>query len=110
MKTSSYHPVLRLISLAVLFIWATGLTGCGGVSGNTYQVEGGGYQMDFQSGGTAIVSLGGQKETCKYVEDSKSVTITCADGRPTVFTINDKGQLLAPAGSFLRGMGPLSKK
>lgn len=110
MKTSSYHPVLRSSVLAVALVSVTLLAGCGGVKGNTYQIANGGFQIEFQSSGNAVESLGGQTETCKYVEDSKSVTITCPDGRPVAFTINDKGQLLAPAGSFMSAMGPLSKK
>jgi len=88
---------------------ASFLAACGGISG-TYQVEGGGYSVEFQSGGKAVESLGPQKDNCTYVEDSgKSVTLTCADGK-TVFTINDKGQLIAPQGSMLAMMGPLTKK
>lgn len=109
MKTSLRHAIIRSTTLAVAVTGASFLAGCGGVSGNTYQVEGGGYQIEFQSGGKAVESLGGQKDTCTYVEDSKSVTITC-EGRPVVFTINDKGQLIAPSDSLLRAMGPLSKK
>jgi hypothetical protein len=80
-----------------------------GISG-TYAAEGGAYQIEFQSGGKAVESLGPQKDNCTFVEDSgKSVTLTCADGK-TVFTVNDKGQLVGPPGSMLSMMGPLTKK
>jgi hypothetical protein len=102
-------PILRNTLLVAAVAGAIFLAGCGGVSGHTYQVEGGAYQIQFQSGGKAVESLGPQKEECTYVEDTKSVTLTCADGK-TVFTINDKGQLVAPPDSMLSAAGPLSKK
>ena len=101
--------ILRSAFLVAAVAGASFLAGCGGVSGNTYQVEGGGYQIEFQSGGKAVETLGAEKDNCTYVEDSKSVTLTCADGK-TVFTINDKGQLVGPPGSMLGMMGPLTKK
>jgi hypothetical protein len=86
------------------------LAGCGGVSGNTYVGANGGYTIEFQSGGKAVESLGPEKSNCTYVEDSgKSVTLTCPDGK-TIYTIDDKGNLNAPAGSMLGMMGPLTKK
>ena len=100
---------LRTTFLMAVVAGAGLLAACGGISG-TYAAEGGAYQIEFQSGGKAVESLGPQKDNCTYLEDSgKSVTLTCADGK-TVFTINDKGQLLAPSGSMLGMMGPLSKK
>jgi hypothetical protein len=110
MKTALHNSIFRITILAAAVAGASFLTGCGGVSGNTYQAQGGAYQIEFKSDGKAVESLGGQSETCTYKEDGKSLTITCPDGRPVVFTINDKGQLLAPPDSMLRAMGPLSKK
>jgi hypothetical protein len=110
MRTPLRH-ILRTRTLAAALAGAGFLVGCGGVSGHTYQIEGGGYSIDFQSGGKAVERLGGQQQdTCTYVEDSKSVTLTCPGARPVVFTINDKQQLLAPPDSMLRAMGPLSRK
>jgi hypothetical protein len=101
---------LRSAFLIAVVAGATLLAGCGGVSGNTYVGANGGYQIEFQSGGKAIESLGPEKSNCTYVEDSgKSVTLTCPDGK-TVYTIDDKGNLNAPAGSMLGMMGPLVKK
>jgi hypothetical protein len=103
------ETIRRNMLLVAAVAGASFLAGCGGVSGHTYQVEGGAFQIEFQSGGKAVESLGPQEDQCTYVEDSKSVTLVCADGK-TVFTINDKGQLVAPPGSMLGAMGPLSKK
>jgi hypothetical protein len=101
---------LRSTILVAVVAGASLLAGCGGVSGNTYVGANGGYSIEFQSGGKAIESLGPQKDNCTYVEDSgKSVTLTCSDGK-TVFTIDAKGNLNAPAGSMLGMMGPLTKK
>jgi hypothetical protein len=100
---------LRSKFLVAVVAGASFLAACGGISG-TYAVEGGAYSIEFQSGGKAVESLGPQKDNCTYVEDSgKSVTLTCSDGK-TVFTINDKGQLVGPPGSMLSMMGPLTKK
>lgn len=100
----------RSTILVAVVAGASLMAGCGGVSGNTYVGAGGGYSIEFQSGGKAIESLGPQKDNCTYVEDSgKSVTLTCSDGK-TVFTIDAKGNLNAPAGSMLGMMGPLTKK
>jgi len=104
MKTNLRNKFLLAVVAGASFLAA-----CGGISG-TYAVEGGAYQIEFQSGGKAVESLGPQKDNCTYVEDSgKSVTLTCSDGK-TVFTINDKGQLVGPPGSMLSMMGPLTKK
>jgi|SRR5579864_2532473 len=101
---------LRSTILVAAVAGASLLAGCGGVSGNTYVGANGGYTIEFQSGGKAVESLGGQKDNCTYVEDSgKSVTLTCSDGK-TVYTIDAKGNLNAPAGSMLGMMGPLTKK
>lgn len=105
MKTTFRSSIL-VAAAAVVSL----LAGCGGVSGNTYVGANGGYSIEFQSGGKAIESLGPQKDNCTYVEDSgKTVTLTCSDGK-TVFTIDAKGNLNAPAGSMLGMMGPLTKK
>ena len=105
MKTNLRNTILAAVVAGVSLI-----VGCGGVSGNTYVGANGGYTIEFQSGGKAVESLGGQKDNCTYVEDSgKSVTLTCADGK-TVFTIGSKGELVPPAGSMLGMMGPLTKK
>jgi len=106
MKTNLRSTILVAVVAGVSL-----LAGCGGVSGNTYVGANGGYSIEFQTGGKAVESLGGQKDNCTYVEDSgKSVTLTCADGHPVVFTIGSKGELVAPGGSMLGMMGPLTKK
>ncbi|MFZ0818797.1 MAG: hypothetical protein WAM91_01915 [Candidatus Acidiferrales bacterium] len=103
MKTHFQKALIGIVAVAVLAI-----VGCGGVSGNTYQTAGGLLQIDFQSGGKANLTMGGQKTACTYVEDSKSVTLKCeGDNNPLVLTIGSDGTLNPPAGSF---MGPLTKK
>jgi hypothetical protein len=104
--------ILRSALLIAAIAGASFLAACGGgtgVSGYTYAVASGGYQIQFQSGGKAVETMGPITGTCTYVEDAKSVTLTC-DVSKTVFTINDKGQLLAPSDSMLSAMGPLSRK
>jgi hypothetical protein len=102
---------LRTTFLMAAVASASLLAGCGDdVSGNTYVAEGGAFQIEFQSGGKAVESLGPQKDNCTYVEDSnKNITLTCSDGKG-VFTLNAKGQLMPPAGSMLGMMGPMTKK
>ncbi len=80
--------------------------GCGSVSGSTYQAGGGAIQIEFQSGGKAILSLGPLKTPCTYVEDSKTVTITC-EGDKSVFTKESNGTLSPPPGNMI---GPMTKK
>lgn len=98
---ANLHKTLLVVVVAVSLIAA----GCGGVSGHSYQSEGGAVQIEFQSGGKATVSLGMLKMACTYVEDSKSVTLTC-EGDKTIFTIKDD-QLIPPPGGMI---GPLTKK
>ena len=83
------------------------LAACGkSVSGNTYEGAGGGFTVEFQSGGKAVTTIAGAKADCTYTEDSKSVTLTCA-GQPAVLTINDDGSLSGPPDGM---MGKLTKK
>jgi hypothetical protein len=103
MKTSFQKAMV--VAVAVVMLAAIG---CGGVSGNTYQVPGGGISIEFQSGGKATFSLGPQKSACTYTEDSKTVTLKCeGDATPLVLTIGSDGTLNPPAGSLLP---PLTKK
>jgi hypothetical protein len=107
MKTSFRSTILVAAVAGVSLI-----AGCGsGVSGNTYVGANGGYSIEFQSGGKAVETLGPEKDNCTYTEvGGKTVTLTCADGNPTVFTVDAKGNLNAPAGSMMQMMGPLTKK
>jgi hypothetical protein len=101
MKTSFHKGIIVVVVGATLAI-----LGCGGVSGHTYQAAGGMVQIEFQSGGKANLSLGPLKTACTYVEDSKTVTLTC-EGDKTVFTIGSDGTLNPPPGNMI---GPLTKK
>jgi hypothetical protein len=103
MKTGFQKTIVVLAVVAALAI-----VGCGGVSGDTYQSAGGLLQIQFQSGGKATLSMGGQSTTCTYVEDSKSVTLTCqGDAGTLALTKTDSKTLTPPAGNFI---GPLTKK
>ncbi len=103
MKTSFQKTMIVIAALAAL-----AFVGCGGVSGSTYQSAGGVLQIQFQSGGKATLSMAGQSAPCTYVEDSKSVTLTCQGGAGTlVLTKGDNNTLNPPAGNFI---GPLTKK
>jgi hypothetical protein len=107
MKTSFRSTILVAVVAGVSLV-----AGCGGgVSGSTYVGANGGYSIEFQSGGKAVETLGPEKDNCTYAEDpGKTVTLTCADGHPTIFTVDSKGALNAPAGSMMQMMGPLTKK
>jgi len=107
MKSSFRSTILVAVVAGVSL-----MAGCGGgVSGSTYVGANGGYSIEFQSGGKAVETLGPEKDNCTYTEDAgKSVTLTCADGHPTIFTVDAKGNLNAPAGSMMQMMGPLTKK
>jgi hypothetical protein len=102
--------IVRSTLLIAAIAGASFLAACGGggVSG-TFAVASGAYQIEFQSGGKAVEKFGPMTDTCTFVADAKTVTLTCDSGK-TVFTINDKGQLLPPGDSMLSAMGPLSKK
>lgn len=103
MKTSFHKAMIVIVAVASLAI-----LGCGGVSGNTYQAGGGALQIEFQSGGKANLTMGPEKTACTYVEDSKTVTLTCAgDSTPLVLTKGSDGTLNPPQGSFI---GVLTKK
>src|ERR1700691_569011 len=107
MKTNVRSTILLAVVAGVSLV-----AGCGGgVSGSTYVGANGGDSIEFQTGGKAVETLGPEKDNCTYTEVAgKSVTLTCADGNPTVFTVDAKGNLNAPAGSMMQMMGPLSKK
>lgn len=91
--------VAALFAGAILFA-----AGCG-LSGSTYQSEGGVVQIEFQSGGKAVTSMGPLKMNCTYVEEGSTVAVTC-EGDKTIFTIKDD-QLIPPNGGLI---GPLTKK
>ena len=100
MKIKHREVFLIAIAAAVSFV-----VGCGDVSGNTYQSDGGAVQLEFQSGGKANLTLGPLKQACTYAQDSKSVAVTC-DGDKTIFTIN--GDILSPPPGNM--IGPMTKK
>jgi hypothetical protein len=101
---ANFNKTIMVIAIAATLAFL----GCGGVSGNTYQAGGGALQIQFQSGGKANLSMAGQVTACTYVEDSKSVSVTCpGDPTPLVLTKGSNNTLNPPPGSFI---GPLTKK
>jgi hypothetical protein len=100
MKTV-FHKAAIVAVMAGVILFATGC----GLSGSTYESEGGVLRIEFQSGGKAITSMGPLKMNCTYVEESSTVAVTC-EGDKIVYAIKDD-QLIPPAGSMV---GPLSKK
>jgi hypothetical protein len=99
----------RMNSKKAVFAIVVGIclvaVGCGGVAGHTYQSEGGVVKIEFGSNGKANLSMGPMQHTCDFVEESKSVAVTC-DGDKTVFTVDGDGNLVPPATSFI---GKLTK-
>ncbi len=94
---------VRYGAIAVSIAATLLLAACGkSVSGSTYADASKTFKIEFQSGGKAIVSIGGQPADCTYEEKDKSITLTSA-GQPAVFTMNDDGSLTGPAGGMLGG-------
>ena len=81
------------------------LIGCGGVSGNTYQAEGGAISIAFHSGGKADFAMGPMKQACTYTETSATVSVTC-DNQTIAFNI--KGDQLVPQHESM--IGALTRK
>jgi hypothetical protein len=100
MKTILHKSAIFTVILGVILFAA----GCG-LSGSTYQSEGGVVQIEFQSGGKAVTSMGPLKMNCTYVEEGSTVAVTC-EGDKTIFTIKGD-QLIPPNGGLI---GPLTKK
>ena len=94
--------------IAVALTMSVMLASCGSksVAGNTYEAAGGAFSVEFQSGGKAVTTIAGNKVDCTYVEDSKTVTLTC-EGQPVALTVNDDGSLSGPPDGM---MGKLTKK
>jgi hypothetical protein len=91
--------------LCGLVLTACLLVGCGGVSGNTYQAEGGAISIAFHSGGKADFAMGPMKQACTYTETSATVSVTC-DGQTITFNI--KGDQIVPTEQSM--IGALTKK
>jgi len=81
-----------------------GAVACGnGVSGHTYQGAGGLVQIQFQSGGKAISTVGAMIDNCTYTVNNKTIALTC-DNITTNLTINSDGSLSGPPDGMLAKM------
>ncbi len=85
-------------------ILCLGAVGCGnGVSGHTYQGPGGLVQVQFQSGGKAVATVGAMTDNCTYTVDGKTVALTC-EGITTDLTLNSDGSLSGPPDGMMSKM------
>lgn len=100
MKAKFQSGLFSVVILAAAF-----LIGCGGVSGSTYQAEGGAISIEFQSGGKANFAMGPMKQACSYTETSATVLVTCDN---QTITFNIKGNQIVPQGESM--IGALTKK
>jgi hypothetical protein len=100
MKSKFQSGLFSVVILAAGF-----LAGCGGVSGSTYQAEGGAIYIAFHSGGKADFAMGPMKSTCSYTETSTTVSVTC-DNQTITFDI--KGNQIVPQQMSM--IGALTKK
>ncbi len=72
------------------------LAGCGNnVKGHSYAAPDGSATINFQSGGTAAVTMGPIPVTCTYTQSGKQVNLTCG-GQTEVLTVNSDGSLDGP--------------
>jgi hypothetical protein len=74
---------------------------CGsGVKGHTYAGPGGLVQIDFQSDGKAVASMGGATSNCTYTQSGNKVTLIC-EGDTEQLTLGSDGTLSGPPDGML---------
>lgn len=87
----------RAWPVAAIALFCLGLAGCGSnVKGHSYAAADGSVTIQFQSGGTANVTIGPIPATCTYTQSGKQVNLTCG-GQTEVLTVNSDGSLDGPA-------------
>jgi hypothetical protein len=92
--------------LPTLFLCAP-LCACGGrVTGHTYHNNGGVVQVEFKSGGKALVSAGPVTHTCSYSESGKAVSLVCEDDI-TNLSMQDDGALVGPSDGLMARLTPV---
>ena len=93
--------VLAAVAAAIVCF---GAVACGnGVSGHTFQGPGGLVQVQFQSGGKAIATMGAMTDNCTYTVNDKTVALTC-ENITTDLTINSDGSLSGPPDGMMSKM------
>jgi hypothetical protein len=74
---------------------------CGhGVSGHTYAGPGGLVQIEFQSDGKAVATLGGLTSNCTYSQSGDIVSLVC-EGDKEALTVANDGSLNGPPDGML---------
>ena len=97
----------RLSSSPAIALLGLFLAACeSSVSGHIYHTYGGVVQVEFKSGGKAIVSSGPISHACSYSESGKSVILVCNDNA-TNFKIQDDGVLVGPPQGLMARLTPL---
>jgi hypothetical protein len=72
----------------------------GGVKGHTYAGPGGMMQIEFQSDGKAVASMGGATTDCTYTQSGEKVTLIC-EGVTEQLTLGSDGSLSGPPEGML---------
>ncbi len=94
----------RVLATVAAAILCFGAVACGnGVSGHTFQGPGGLVQVQFQSGGKAIATVGALTDNCTYTVDGKTVALTC-EGITTDLTKDSDGSLSGPPDGMMSKM------
>jgi len=78
----------------------TAAWGQSSVQGSTYEDNGSVVKIEFLPGGNAFTWMGPVSTPCTYVENGKTVAVTC-EGDKTDFTVNDDGSLTGPPNGFI---------
>jgi hypothetical protein len=87
---------MRTVWAATAALVCLVLAGCGSsVKGHTYAAPDGSVTIQFQSGGTANVTMGAIPATCTYTESGKQVNLTCG-GQTEILTVAGDGSLDGP--------------
>jgi len=85
----------RCVAAAAALV-CLGLAGCGNnVKGHSYAAADGSVTINFQSSGTAAVTMGPIPVTCTFTQSGKQVNLTCG-GQTEVLTVNSDGSLDGP--------------
>jgi hypothetical protein len=73
------------------------------VQGSTYEDNGGVVKIEFLPGGKAFTWMGPVSTPCTYVQNGKTVSVTC-EGDKFDLTVNDDGSLAGPPNGMISRM------